>query len=89
MERQEIASVLGEIRQSLKKQFNDGVGTHESRLAQADAALVNAALFSDMLFDEEERETELAVRIMNDEASSPVAGRTKKDFFAVVARRAK
>jgi hypothetical protein len=89
MSREEMLETLERIRQDLHKQFEDRPGTHAARLTQLDHAIGNAAAVTQHLFDEEAREVELAVRVMADEATSPVAGRTKKDHYAVVARRAK
>ena len=93
-DRDEIQAALRQVGKALHEQFEDEGGTHAARLAQLDVALTNAEVIVGHVFDEEERELDLARRIVGretvhqgHEVRSPV-GRPH-EHYATVARRAR
>ena len=67
MERDEALAELERVRAAMHQAFEDDHGTHRSRLEALDSALGTAGMHVSHLFDEEQREADLAVRILNRE----------------------
>lgn len=92
MNRQETQAALQRVGEALHQQFEDEVATHSLRLQQLDSALATAAMAAECLFDEEEREIELAQRMVartrvhgDNEVISPT-GRTREQAAVIAAR---
>jgi hypothetical protein len=65
MDKDEAQAALESVRAAIHDKFEDEYGTHQGRLAAFDAALATAAMHVDHLHDEEDREIELAKRIVS------------------------
>jgi len=92
MTREEALSKLAEVGKAMRKRFEDEHGTHEPRLQQLDATLAHARDLVGHLHDEEEREVDLARRLLDQEPvhnSHPVRPPTDrpKGWAATVAAR--
>lgn len=65
MTREEALAKLEEVRSAMHEQFQDEHGTHAARLGAIDGALDSSAMHIEHLHAEEEREVELAQRILD------------------------
>jgi hypothetical protein len=95
LKRPDVRVALESLASTLRGQFEDNVGTHTSRLEQLEGSLATAVMAAEALFDEEEKETDLAKRVMSrtrvhgdNEIVSPIGGRTL-DHYAEVSKRSK
>ena len=81
--RERAQAHLQELAEAMKAQFGDEHGTHTARLDALYGALATAGMHVEHLFDEEERELELACRILAQPSGLP-SGMTVNGFFAAL-----